>query len=433
MAHIPDGYDLLTAYDKGKPVAIKLTQKLLVEHWLSRSGEYKLKLLGHRLENLCSDFHTGDKLDASGTIRSLKIDQHMSVRYRILSKLVLIEQIDFDASADAVEVGLYQVGRGEDKQWQTKMPKVSEIDKNHTWPARDQDRSESDRAHYAAFVGRYGSVSSAGKLLGEHVVGAHTLARNQQISEIEAEDSSNFFTMLYMDGMSHSSRQAQTLMAETIDRNVSAGIRINTVIQGEAAGTFLALARAGLVKADSNQQFFFSNPIGGSAAEFEDACRSIGAVYTGSNFNTFNIKQRYYNTMELLRQSRIAHGNLRTALSLADKSLIKAGSAVEKVAFPGLTAVGAGTTGKFLLDNAGVSSILKNQDLFLRMMENAATQPYVQGALVAAGMALVYKISRNKADLIKSNYQSIKATTKSNLGAANQYWFKDATRFKQRV
>ena len=87
------------------------------------------------------------------------------------------------------------------------------------------------------------------------MVGAHTLARNQQISKKEARASDNFFTMLYMDGMSHSSRQAQTLMAETIDRHVSAGILINTVIQGEAAGTFLALARAGLVKADSNQQF----------------------------------------------------------------------------------------------------------------------------------------------------------------------------------
>ena len=28
MAHIPEGYDLLTAYDKGKPVAIKMVPNL---------------------------------------------------------------------------------------------------------------------------------------------------------------------------------------------------------------------------------------------------------------------------------------------------------------------------------------------------------------------------------------------------------------------
>lgn len=131
MNQIPEGYDLLTAYDNGKPVAIKLTQRLLVDHWLSRSGEYKLKLLGHRLENLCSDFHLGDKLDASGTIRSMKIDQHMSVRYRILRKLVLIEQIDFASSADAVQSGLYKVVRDGDF-WQTNKAKVAGVDNRHT-------------------------------------------------------------------------------------------------------------------------------------------------------------------------------------------------------------------------------------------------------------------------------------------------------------
>ena len=432
MNQIPEGYDLLTAYDNGKPVAIKLTQRLLVDHWLSRSGEYKLKLLGHRLENLCSDFHLGDKLDASGTIRSMKIDQHMSVRYRILSKLVLIEQIDFASSADAVQSGLYKVVRDGDF-WQTNKAKVAGVDNRHTWAARDGKRSESDRAHYAAFAGRYSTIDSAGELLGEHVVGAHTLKRNQQISEQEAQDQSNFFTMLYLDRMSHSSRQAQTLMAETIDRNVTAGIRINTVIQGEAAGTFLSLARAGLVRADSNQQFFFSNPLGGGAAEFEDACKTIGAVYTGINFNTFHLKQRYHNNMELLRQSRIAHGNLKTALSLADKSLIGAGKATKKIVLPIATAASAGTAGKLLLDKVGISGILKNQDMFLQMLENANTQPYVQGALVAAGMAFVYQTARFKSDSIKSNYQTIKATTRSNLGTANQYWFKDAAAFKKRV
>ncbi|MGH1373171.1 MAG: hypothetical protein ACRBBW_14110 [Cellvibrionaceae bacterium] len=193
--------------------------------------------------------------------------------------------------------GLYNV-KYEHKEWKTKEIPQHTMELNHKW----------SNAHYAAVSGKFDDKESAGEELVNHIHEAY----KTNIRKKDSHQASNHYSLYWQNGRHNDSDNVASLTS-LIQQAQSRKARVNWLIHGEGAGTFVqalqtlkshpSLSRIeaqdgeivrNLREVNSLQSVYFSNPRGKGTTknELEKWCQEVGITYAGLNPNPYDLRNR---------------------------------------------------------------------------------------------------------------------------------------------
>ena len=187
--------------------------------------------------------------------------------------------------------GLYRVRapqREDDKDWKTLNKRQTVMSFKHQW----------GNAHYAVVSGKYKSKEAAGEILIDHITKAYKAAINEQ----DIQKPGNHYSLFWQQGGYHS-RTSQEALLSLIQQAQQENARVNWLVQGEGAGTFIKALQA-LVdmpgvhaqlapqENGTRQHVFFTNPRGPHTSQkvLQATCEKAGLSYVGTKINPTDLR-----------------------------------------------------------------------------------------------------------------------------------------------
>ncbi|TLM79523.1 hypothetical protein ACONUD_01220 [Microbulbifer harenosus] len=188
--------------------------------------------------------------------------------------------------------GLYQVdcsaARDRDFEWSTRDKAKTKMTLSHRW----------NKSHYAAVSGKFESKEDAGSMLINHISNAYKAG----IKEHDINRQGNHYSLYWQNGNHKSDKQRDHLVS-LIQQAVASGARVNWLVHGEGATTFVRamhalekrLSPAPVAPAREKelrenlklQTVYFSNPRGKETGKntLEALSKKVGFDYLGTNIN----------------------------------------------------------------------------------------------------------------------------------------------------
>lgn len=223
----------------------------------SYKGNYFMTEIMRLIYSLNADTLAGQDNNNTGDSRTRHFGS-IEMRYKIDNGDVKITYLSVEAPKVKKGFGLYPVSYSVNaQQWEvTDEPAdIGGIDKHkkQQWPtkAKQIKGSEIKKAHYAAVAGRFGDMETAGRRMGEHIVGAY-VGKESYLGIDAAEKDGNTFSMFWVKKGKHKSVEAAEELASIIQQSQLAKIPMNWLIHDHGTATFQAAAK--LIK---------NNPMGG--------------------------------------------------------------------------------------------------------------------------------------------------------------------------
>lgn len=288
---------------------------------------------------------------------------------------------------------LYQV-KSDGDIWKTDSDQQGAMDLNHQW----------NGAHYAAVAGKFEDKEAAGKKLIEHIEGAFKGGVNAKQNQ--------HYSLYWQQGQYQSQAHSNDIVA-LIDQAKIKHAKVNWLVQGEGAGTFVnalktiskqasTAQKQGLAgEVNHKQQVYFSNPRGHQTSkdELKKWSEKAGLRFIQVNINPYDLKnhdarQAFLKTITPI----VGIGTVVTANNLAGGELSK--SALESI----VTTIGATS----IQETAGnIAQAYKNGSGSLT-------------ALLAVGGSL---LAFNFVNKYKDQLLAVPKGMKGTWGDGNQQWY----------
>lgn len=298
-------------------------------------SDYHMTSIMRKLISLNADPLQGRGNNPAGDIRTSK-SGNITLQYSLHNGAVFITCMQISKTRIEQSFGLFPVEYDkEERAWVSKRDPVFALDEEQQW------RSKEGTAHYAAVAGRFGSISDAGPLLAEHVIGAYT-----KEGYLIKEDAKADFAMFYTQKGKHKSPETAQALASIMQQSSLSGLAVNWLVHDMGTDTFKATAKmlkatplasvrlreankkAGVVQ---NQNVYFSNPATGSEASLKKLCEEAGLNYVGLNTNNRDLRRfSTYKNVGMEMGKTLSYGVLATgggvgAVDLAARQMGAAG------------------------------------------------------------------------------------------------------------
>ncbi|WP_421654407.1 hypothetical protein ACONUD_01200 [Microbulbifer harenosus] len=199
---------------------------------------------------------------------------------------------DYKPKGGRQATGLYQVQceevQGRPHKWTTAQDYESRMPLSHRW----------NNSHYAAVSGKFESKEDAGSMLINHISKAYRAG----VKEHDINRQGNHYSLYWQNGNHKSDKQRDHLVS-LIQQAVASGARVNWLVHGEGATTFVRamqalenrLSPAPVAPAREKelrenlklQTVYFSNPRGKETGKntLEALSKKVGFDYLGTNIN----------------------------------------------------------------------------------------------------------------------------------------------------